>query len=65
VRHAKVTSAGVAWNYTTVLNIAFLALAAVLAVRYFRRGGGVAMLRAMNAPLTAGGHEHHAAAAAP
>jgi uncharacterized protein len=50
VRHAKVTDAGVSWNYTTVLNIVFLLLAAVLVARYFRKGGGLAMLRMMSAP---------------
>jgi uncharacterized protein len=48
-RHAKVTDAGVSWNYTTVLNIIFLAFAAVLVARYFHKGGGLAMLRMMNA----------------
>jgi uncharacterized membrane protein YraQ (UPF0718 family) len=61
-RHAKVTNAGVSWDYTTVLNIIFLVLAAVLIARYFRRGGGVAMLRAMNAPPAASGHDHRATA---
>jgi hypothetical protein len=42
-------------NYTTVLNIVFLALAAVLVSRYFARGGGLRMLRMMNTP-TARGH---------
>jgi uncharacterized membrane protein YraQ (UPF0718 family) len=56
-RHAKVTDAGVSWNYTTVLNIIFLTLAAVLVVRYFRKGGGVAMLRMMSKPMA----EHAAA----
>ena len=51
-RHAKVTDAGVSWNYTSVLNIIFLLLAAALiGVRYFRRGGGLAMLRMMNTPM--------------
>jgi uncharacterized membrane protein YraQ (UPF0718 family) len=50
-RHAKVTNAGVTWNYTTMLNIIFLALAAVLVLRYFRKGGGLAMLRMMNTPI--------------
>ena len=50
-RHAKVTDAGVSWNYTTVLNIIFLALAAVLLLRYFRKGGGIPMLRMMNRPM--------------
>jgi uncharacterized membrane protein YraQ (UPF0718 family) len=56
-RHAKVTEAGVTFNYTTVLNIIFLLLAAALIVRYFRKGGGIAMLRMMNAPI-AGEHDH-------
>ena len=47
-RNAKVVMASVNWNYTTYLNIAFLLLAASLVWRYFRRGGGVAMLRMMN-----------------
>jgi hypothetical protein len=54
-RNAKVEMATVTWNYTTFLNIVFLALAAVLVWRYFRRGGGIPMLRMMNAPA---GHDH-------
>jgi uncharacterized protein len=54
-RNAKVEMATVTWNYTTYLNIVFLTLAAVLIWRYFRRGGGIAMLRMMNAPA---GAEH-------
>src|SRR5947209_2113696 len=50
-RNAKVIEASVTWNYTTVLNIVFLTLAAVLVWRYFRRGGGIAMLRMMNTPM--------------
>src|SRR5947209_724908 len=50
-RHAKVTNAGVSWNYTTVLDIVFLLLAAMLVARYFRKGGGLAMLRIMNKPI--------------
>ena len=43
-------------NYTTVLNIVFLLLAAVLVWRYFMRGGGLRMLRMMNEPMD---HHHH------
>jgi uncharacterized membrane protein YraQ (UPF0718 family) len=46
-RNAKVELASVSWNATTVLNLVFLPLAAVLVVRYFRRGGGLKMLRMM------------------
>ena len=57
-RDAKVIDASVTWNYTTYLNIVFLGLAAVLVWRYFRRGGGIAMLRMMNEPA-GDGHAHH------
>ena len=65
-RHAKVTDAGVSLNYTTVLNIIFLAFAAVLVGRYFRKGGGLSMLRMMNKPIAeppdhAHAHAHGAA----
>src|SRR5207248_795344 len=60
-RHAKVTDAGVSWNYTTILNIVFLMLAAVLLLRYFRRGGGIAMLRMMSKPMPEPHAEGHPA----
>lgn len=58
-------SQGPAWNYSAVLNVAFLAIAALLLVR-FARTGGPAMLRMMNTPEDAmatsheqdGGHRH-------
>ncbi|QNS08524.1 permease [Streptomyces xanthii] len=45
-RDATVPMEGVSWNYTTYLNIAFLALAAVLVARFFGTGG-LGMLRMM------------------
>jgi len=60
-RHAKVLQASIQWNYTTVLNIIFLILAAALCYR-FTRTGGIPMLKMMGgAPDT--GSEHHARAA--
>jgi uncharacterized membrane protein YraQ (UPF0718 family) len=60
-RTAKVTQVGIQWNYTTVLNIAFLLLAAAMLIRFFR-SGGYPMLKMMGgAP---GDHEHHSHAAA-
>jgi uncharacterized membrane protein YraQ (UPF0718 family) len=56
-RNAKVVTAHVSWNYSTYLNIVFLAVAAALLWRYFRRGGGLAMLRMMDEPM--GEHDHH------
>jgi hypothetical protein len=50
------------WNYTTVLNLIFLAVIAVLGWRFVRTGG-LEMLRMMNAPpataTTHPGHGHH------
>ena len=60
-RNAKVVEAHVTWNYTTVLNIIFLALAAVLVWRFVRTGG-LPMLRMMNRPM-AEEHDHGSAAA--
>src|SRR5712691_9033698 len=53
-RNAKIVEAHVTWNYTTVLNIIFLALAAALVWRFVRTGG-LPMLKAMNRPAA---HEH-------
>jgi hypothetical protein len=55
-RAAKVVEASVTWNYTTVLNLVFLALAAVLLVRFLRTGGPE-MLRMMDAPARPGGEQ--------
>jgi len=57
-RDAKVVMASVSWNYTTYLNIVFLLLATSLVWRYFRRGGGIAMLRMMNTPMPEAHHAH-------
>jgi uncharacterized membrane protein YraQ (UPF0718 family) len=56
-RDAKITDIGVQWNYTTVLNIIFLLLAAALLVRFFRSGGAPMLKMMGGAP---GGHEHDA-----
>jgi len=48
-RAAKVVEASVTWNYTTILNLVFLALAAMLVVRFLRTGGP-AMLKMMGGP---------------
>ncbi len=58
-RDAKVVEASVALNYTTVLNMIFLGLAAVFVWRYFRHGGGLAMLKMMQRPM-APEHAHGA-----
>jgi len=48
-RTAKVVEASITWNYTTILNLVFLALAAVLVIRFLRTGGP-AMLKLMSGP---------------
>jgi uncharacterized protein len=58
-RSARVGVTGLQWNYTTVLNIVFLLLAAALLVRFFRSGGGP-MLKMMggDADQDARAHDH-------
>jgi uncharacterized protein len=57
-RHAHVMEASVSWNYTTFLNIVFLAITAILVARFLRTGGP-AMLRMMNmAPVDEAEHDH-------
>jgi uncharacterized membrane protein YraQ (UPF0718 family) len=58
-RNAKVEMANIHWNYTTVLNIIFVAIAAVLVWRFLRTGG-LPMLRMMNKPLEPPARDAHA-----
>jgi uncharacterized protein len=64
-RNAKVGDTGVQWNYTTVLNILFLLLAAALLVRFFRSGGGPMLKMMHGSPESTddetGHHGHHGA----
>ncbi len=52
---SKITE-GIHWNYTSILNIVFLAIAAVFVVRFFRTGGR-GMLRMMSEPEGAMEHD--------
>lgn len=53
--HARLPEGGITWNYTTWLNIVFLALAVVLVVRFVRTGG-IGMLRMMGGAPDSGRH---------
>src|SRR5260370_17237020 len=55
-RAAKIAEQGIQWNYTTILNIIFLLLAAALLVRFFRSGAGP-MLKMIGGRPDA--HDHH------
>jgi hypothetical protein len=63
-RTAKVAEAGIQWNYTTVLNIIFLLLAAALLVRFFRSGGAPMLKMMGGSPDPAQQHAHHGPAVA-
>ncbi len=65
-RDAKVVDAGISWNYTTWLNIAFLVLAAALVIRFVRTGGRAMLAMMGGSPDTDHSghpddahHEHH------
>jgi hypothetical protein len=56
-----VVEAQISLNYTTVLNVVFLVVAAVLVWRFLRTGGPE-MLKMMGEPASreeGHGHEHH------
>ena len=53
-RNVAAITEGVQWNYTSILNIIFLVLAAILVIRFIRTGG-IPMLRMMSKPE----HEMH------
>jgi hypothetical protein len=55
-RHLQLVQESIRWNYTTVLNIVFLALATVLVIRFLRTGGP-SMLRMMSSTHS-GSHDH-------
>jgi uncharacterized protein len=48
-RNIAAVTEGVQWNYTSILNIIFLVLAAILVIRFIRTGG-IPMLRMMHTP---------------
>jgi uncharacterized protein len=57
-RAARVAPAGITWNYTTILNIIFLIVAAALVARFFRSGAGP-MLKMMGGnPAAQESHPH-------
>lgn len=57
-RNAKVVEASITLNYTSVLNVVFLVLAAVLVVRFLRTNG-MGMLRMMSSPADHGAPDRH------
>ncbi|MBC7970177.1 MAG: permease, partial [Verrucomicrobia bacterium] len=57
-RNAQVLEAGIQFNYTTVLNILFLIMTAILLQRFLKTGGP-AMLQMMNHPEHTIAHAHH------
>jgi hypothetical protein len=54
-RKAQIIEEAIRWDYTTILNIVFIAFAMLLVIRFLRTGGP-AMLRMMSRP---GDHEHN------
>jgi uncharacterized protein len=63
-RRAQIVEEAISWNYTTILNIVFLALSLLLVIRFLRTGGP-AMLRMMTGSgrhdqdHSEGDHRHH------
>ena len=56
-RNAQIMEESIRWNYTSILNIVMLVVAALLVVRFLRTGGPD-MLRMMNEPRSETHHHH-------
>jgi len=56
-RNVVAITEGVQWNYTSILNLIFLLLAAILVIRFIRTGG-IPMLRMMKRPEQEMSHHH-------
>jgi uncharacterized membrane protein YraQ (UPF0718 family) len=57
-RNVVAITEGIHWNYTSILNIIFLVLAAILVMRFVRTGG-IAMLKMMDEPEHQMDHHDH------
>ncbi len=55
--HARILAESIRWNYTSILNILFLLVTAVLLVRFLKTGGPAMLKRMDEAPPE--GDEHH------
>lgn len=60
-RRVAVLGEGPAWNYTSVLNIIFLAIAAALVIRFLRTGGPEMLAMMETSEEEMAHHDHHAA----
>jgi uncharacterized membrane protein YraQ (UPF0718 family) len=58
VRNATVLEPHLSWNYTTVLNLVFLVLAAVMVWRFLATGGRAMLAMMGGPPETTDGHGH-------
>ena len=56
--HARIMQETMRWNYTSILNVLFLAVSALLLLRFLRTGGP-AMLRMMDEAPPADAPAHH------
>jgi uncharacterized membrane protein YraQ (UPF0718 family) len=63
-RNVSVVTSGPTWNYTSILNLIFLGIAAALVIRFLLTGGP-AMLRMMDKPEEQMDHPAHHQAAEP
>jgi hypothetical protein len=57
-RNASLGQDGITWNYTSMLNIAFLLLAAVLLWRFFTTGGRAMLTMMGGSPDDMSDHAH-------
>ncbi len=58
IRSATVLDPSITWNYTTILNIAFMILGVFLVARFLRTGGPKMLAEMSSAEPSHSGHHH-------
>ncbi|MDP9028735.1 MAG: permease [Actinomycetota bacterium] len=58
-RHLSIVDAGVSWNYTTWLNIAFILIGLILLIVFFRSGSGTMLNMMGGSPDASHDHDSH------
>jgi uncharacterized membrane protein YraQ (UPF0718 family) len=58
-RNITILLSNITWNYTTLLNIIFLVIAAILLIRFFKTNGPGMLIMMRGSPQENHAHHHH------
>jgi uncharacterized membrane protein YraQ (UPF0718 family) len=63
--HAQIMQESITWNYTSILNIVFLLISALLLIRFLKTGGPAMLAEMGNTPASPDAAPHHCCAPEP